>query len=241
VTDHAYLRHNEDFSDMVQMRVPDALVEAADTPVERFPWPPGEAEKVIAAAAATWQWSLFEPSGFFRAMPTGNYLTALSYCVLVCVLGAGLHLFWNALDLALPFSAWPGPDTTLDNPALQRLVSFLFTPVTTLVVLFVAATVVHAALKVLGAARKPLVATTRVLAFATGPVLLAIVPVVGPFAALVWGLILTVVGLREVHHTTTARAAAALVASFCVLLSAIVVLMLSTVLLTVLGWALALP
>ena len=186
---------------------------AQDPQTEAFPWPPVEEENVIFAAGETWRSSLFEPSRFYRAMPSHGYLSALAYYLPLSIIGAALELFWRSSFDALGFS-WPldrlWRAAPAANPALDRLLGFLISPLTALAALLLIAATLHATLKLLGAARRPFVATTRVLAFAAGTQLFLIVPVLGTLLALVWSAVLTVVGLREVQQTSTARALVAL-------------------------------
>jgi hypothetical protein len=173
-----------------------------------FPWPPGPDDDLVPAFAETWQRSALEPTPFFRAMPPTSYRSALAYYVPLAVVVAGFDLFWGSLFdyLGLPlvelsfFAATP----------MERVMEFLMSPVLVVLVLFIGAGLVHVTLKILGAARQPLVATTRVLAFASGVQILAVIPILGHAAGGIWSIVLTVIGLREVHKTTTARAAMAI-------------------------------
>ncbi len=200
---------NDPFNlEAAQTDAPGAAEPARET---TFPWPPAEEENVIYAAGETWRSSLFQPSAFFRAMPATGYLSGLAYYVPIGLIGAALELFWSstfdALGIAWPLdSLWQREPPA--NPALERLLSFLLSPLTLLAALFVAAAIIHATLKLLGAARRPFVATTRVIAFSAGTELFLLLPVLGPLLAGVWSFVLIVIGLREVHGTSTGRALA---------------------------------
>ena len=184
-------------------------IEDADN--ARFPWPPADDETVLSALAETWHKSLFQPTAFFRAMPERGQLSALAYYLPLCVMAAALELFWSStfqvLGIAWPFEAWLSE--TPANPAMERLMSFLLSPATSLALLFVPAVIVHGTLKLLGAARRPFATTARVFAFAAGPGLFVIVPVLGHLIAVVWWIPLLVIGLREAQGSSTARAIAA--------------------------------
>jgi Yip1-like protein len=187
-----------------------ALESAADT---TFPWPPGEEDNVIFAAAETWRRSLLDTPAFFAAMPRQGYLSALSYYLPIGIIGAALNLFWGTTFAALGIS---GPASWFQaapaaNPALERLMSFLLSPVTLLIGLFIAAAAVHLTLVVLGAAKQPFVSTVRVLAFSSSTYLFLALPWIGMVMSAIWWAVASVIGLRVVHATSTARAVAALV------------------------------
>ena len=77
----------------------------------------------------------------------------------------------------------------------------------TIPLLFVEAGVYHVLLMLLGGASRGFGATFRVCAYVDGSTaLISWVPVLGPLVALVFGVYLRIVGIREIHRTTTARA-----------------------------------
>jgi hypothetical protein len=177
-----------------------------------FPWPPGEEDNVIFAAAETWRRSLFDPTDFFSAMPREGYLSVLAYYLPIGIIGAALDLFWGTTFDALGIG---GPGAWLEtaqssNPALERLMSFLLSPITLLLALFISAAAIHATLKVLGAARQPFVTTLRVLAFSSSSYIFLALPWIGFVIAAIWWAVVSVIGLRVVHGTSTARAVASL-------------------------------
>ncbi|MGH7460686.1 MAG: YIP1 family protein [Longimicrobiales bacterium] len=167
---------------------------------------------MIFAAGETWWQSVSRPRDFFAAMPVAGYLSALAYYLPIGIIGAALELFWSTtLDaFGIGLDGWFQTQPAA-NPALERLMGFLLSPLTLLLALFAGSALVHGTLKVLGAARRPYVASVRVCAFASGTYLFLIAPWIGTLLAVLGSAILTVIGLREVHNTTTARAAAALI------------------------------
>jgi hypothetical protein len=208
---------------------------------DAFPWPPAEDENVVFAAGETWRMSLFEPVRFFASMPARGYVSALAYALPVGIIGAGLDLFWNStfdlLGVTQRIGGWWSQQPPA-NPALQRLMFFLISPISTLILLFLTAGLLHATLRIMGAAHRPYATTVRVSCFALGPTLFAIVPVVGPLVGTGWSLVLLVLGLREAHGTSTARALAALVIPALLLFTAFLFVLLLIALGAALGWIL---
>jgi len=96
-------------------------------------------------------------------------------------------------------------------------------PVTTLASVGVAAVSMHATLRVLGAARAPFFAgTVRATSYAFATHVLFIVPIVGPFVAVLWTLVIEAIGVREVHRTGTLVALVAALGFRMLLVAAIV-------------------
>lgn len=178
-----------------------------------FPWPPGEDASTIDSLVETWRESTFHPASFFRAMPReGNYGSVILYYIIVSVVGAGLSLFWHTV-LPAP-SLGPFADILPKQSPRSEVVSFLFSPVIALIVLFVIAGIAHLMLLLVGAAKHGFDTTTRVVAFTHGPALFVIVPYLGMMIAGIWTLVLAVIGFREAHETSTGRAAAAVFIPF---------------------------
>jgi hypothetical protein len=186
------------------------VTETAEAPAPpSFPWPPEENGSIAEAYVRTWRESAFHPTAFFRAMPRNRGIgEALLYYLPLGVAAAGINLFWRAvlgpIDLG-ENEAWARLMRDSDTP----LQDFLISPVYLLLALFLASAVTHVCLKILGASHHGFRTTTRVFCFGYSPVLLAIVPRMGGFIALVWMVVLAIIGLREAQETTTGRAAAA--------------------------------
>ncbi|GIX05660.1 MAG: hypothetical protein KatS3mg115_0063 [Candidatus Poribacteria bacterium] len=77
----------------------------------------------------------------------------------------------------------------------------------------------HLALIVLGGRNAPYRATFRAIAYVNGAMAwIAWIPVLGWLGAWIWGIVLEVLALREVHRTTTGRAVVAVLAPLLVML-----------------------
>lgn len=143
-------------------------------------------------------------------MPPQPIGSALAYAIPISVIGGTFTLFWTSIfDLAGILPALD-PWFYTESEPVTRLLEFLFSPLLTVIVLFVGASITHLMLKILGAAKYPLSATVRVAAFCSSTSLFTIVPLIGMWIATVWAVVLYVIGLREAHRTTTGRAIAAI-------------------------------
>jgi hypothetical protein len=184
----------------------------ADT-AEPFPWPPPAGGTALGQLVETWQRSVFQPAGFFAAMPRRSGLgAAIVYYLIIGTVAAAIRLFWR---FALPPFLPDGDALVLralrmgqpDSP----LVEFLLAPMFMLLTLGLATVVTHGALWIVGGARERMGTTAAVYAYSNGPQLFVVVPVVGTALGTLWALVLLVIGLREAHRTTTGRAIMALV------------------------------
>lgn len=199
---------NEPFDSPAQIEEP---ADHPDTDATAFPWPPRPGAGVFNAFVDTWVESVFRPSRFFAAMPHRGFRSALAYYLPIAVIASAIMLFWRGVAVALGYADLV---ETFDGQPFdpeRALIDFLLSPLTSTLYLLVAAGTAHIGLKMVGGARAPYAATVRLSAFATGPQLFVAVPLFGIPLSLIWALVLTVVGIREVHETSTGRAIAALV------------------------------
>jgi len=164
----------------------------------------------------TWRRSVFEPGAFFAGGPFERAaVRPVLYYLLISVLAAALSLTWGAL---LP-TAQPGlvgmlaeimnvglPDAA---GSAGRLADFFLTPFWAVLYLIIASLLLHVFVLLLVPGRRSLTATVRTICYASGPGVFAIIPFIGGWVAGIWGVVLTVIGLREAHRTTTGRAFAA--------------------------------
>lgn len=64
----------------------------------------------------------------------------------------------------------------------------------------------HGSLFLFGARKEPFEATLRIVSYASGPELFNVLPGVGWFVAMIWKLIMTIIGVREIQGVSTGRA-----------------------------------
>jgi hypothetical protein len=76
--------------------------------------------------------------------------------------------------------------------------------------IFLRAVILHLMMIIVGGNRHGWDASFRAVNYSAGPQLFAIVPWCGDVAAFIWWVVLTTIGLREMHETTTGRVVVAL-------------------------------
>ena len=174
---------------------------------------------------------LFEPTNFFRRLPPrGRALNPLVFALACTLISFALGFLvapldpWDSEDLdlgrLLPNLVADGAEPT--GVALLVVIFLVLLPLGIVLGLYVGAAVYH--LLVLLFVRPTgtgFEATFRVYAYTSTVVLLSWIPILG-YAASLYGLYLSFVGMRELHATTTGRAAAVVLAA--VALSLVLVL-----------------
>lgn len=176
-------------------------------PPHTFPWPPQPAVSPHTAFVETWMGATFRPRNFFAAMPReGGYGAAILYYLILAIVAAAIELFWGTV---LDRPSRDLPMLGMTGETFSPLVTFLLTPIISLIALIVSAGVTHAILAVIGGARGRFTTTARVFAYAYSPQLFVVLPTWGIVIGFVWMIGLAIVGLREAHPTEGWRAAVA--------------------------------
>jgi hypothetical protein len=160
---------------------------------------------------------LATPTEFFRRMPvTGGIGGPLLYALILGYFGVVVSAIYDTVFSTVmgDFASW-GRRGELERflPLLEGGGSLLFRlllgPFMILFFLFLASGIYHLVLLVLGGAQRGFEATFRVVSFSQATSVLMIVPMCGAIVALVYYVVVAIIGLSEAHGTSRGTAAAA--------------------------------
>ncbi len=168
------------------------------------------------------------PVRFFAGLPrSGTLLNPLVFaliCIVISALLSGL-LVLTGVQQNPGFN--PNPQNAIPSTfaPTSALASILFAPIGGAIGLFVAAAIQQLLVRlVVGTENSGFGSTFKVASYSQVTGLVNWIPIVGPLLAL-YGLYLSIVGIREVHGTTTGKAALVVLIPFAVvLLVAVIVL-----------------
>jgi hypothetical protein len=168
------------------------------------------------------------PVGFFRGIPRqGNFVNPLVFAV-ICALINGIlgGIIGLLISLASRSQSFGG--------ALVSLISgIIFTPIGVVIGLFIGAAIWYLLVMLLvRPSNAGFEATFRVASYIQVYQLISWIPVIGWIVGPIYGIILAIFGIREVHTTTTGRAA------LVVLIPVVVILLLAFLLIVLIGAAL---
>lgn len=171
-----------------------------------------------------------EPVSFFRKVdPASPFQGSLLYGVLIFVVSVLFSAFWQTAGLMVGLGAAQEAFSQLMGiGALLGMV--VLSPILAIITIFLGAGIFHLVLMVFGWSAHPFGATVKVVSFAGVSGLANAIPGCGGFIGFIWGLILLVIGLRELHDTSTGQAVGVALAPtvlvlFCVCLTAMMVAM----------------
>jgi hypothetical protein len=171
---------------------------------------------------------VLQPVRFFAGLPRSGALLNPLLFALICIM---ISAILSAVLVLLGVQANPGfnpnpqnaiPSTFVPTSAIA---SIILAPIGGTIGLFVAAAIQQLLVRlIVGANNSGFGATFRVASYTQVTSLVNWIPIVGPLLAL-YGLYLSIVGIREMHRTTTGKAALVILIPFAVVLLVALVIM----------------
>jgi hypothetical protein len=152
---------------------------------------------------------LVNPVGFFRSIRReGDLVSPLLFAVICAVISA---VIGGIIGFVVSIATGNG----IGGSLVGLISTIIFTPIGTAIGLFIGAAIYHLlVLLIAGPSHAGYEATFRVVAYASVLQLfswLAVIPILGilvVIAVAIYNVVLSVLGIREMHSTTTGRAAA---------------------------------
>ncbi len=176
----------------------------------------------FASFFETWKLVATQPAEFFRRVRPDQPGSAILFGVIATTVGNTLTALYSWLQMASGMAGleqmmqkMPGNETRFlelykANLPLLLLASVVLAPVITFLWTYIVAGVVHLLLKLFKGTKRPFDATLTAVGYANGLNLLMVVPGCGGLIALVWGLVVLVIGLGEIQRCGSGKAAAAI-------------------------------
>jgi hypothetical protein len=144
--------------------------------------------------------AMLRPAAFFQAMPVGSgQIKPLIFYLLVAEFQIVLQMLWDVTGVT---SGMTGEGEAMGISALMLLVGY---PIILTMLLYVMAVLVHACLSMVGGATRGFEGTFRALTYGSAPMVLTLIPFVGPLVGAIWSLVVTFLGYKYIHRTTTAK------------------------------------
>jgi hypothetical protein len=151
-----------------------------------------------------------------RAKEKGDFAEPLIFAILVSWIGVAVSSVWSGL-FGQAWTAFLPPEMkeqlggAMATNAGAILIQVGVAPILVLIGLFVGAAIYHVSFLVVGVTKDStngFEGTFRVVAYSSVSNLANVIPFVGGLAAIVWNLILMVLGAVRIHRTTQGKAIA---------------------------------
>lgn len=164
---------------------------------------------------------LTEPAGFFREIDTEAPIgRAVLFAVISFAIAGVGQAIWNAVGSSLQMLPMIAENDGQSGGALAaagfgvvaQVVISLLMPLWGLMGAFVGGGITHLFLLLFGAGQKGYMTTVRANLYGSATGVIYLVPCCGALVASIWTLVITIVGLTEMHQSTTGRVLAAVFA-----------------------------
>ncbi len=168
--------------------------------LELPPWERRERFGFLNALYLTCKDVLLSPGQFFHRMPSQVGLAQpLFFAILLGLLATFFQWMYALMGSSLQIFISDDLSEVMKAPIFSFF-NFLFSPITVSVGLFFQAGLAHLMLILLGGNRLGFEATFRVAAYSEATALLLMIPGCGAPLALIWSLVVMVVGLYSIHE-----------------------------------------
>lgn len=185
-----------------------------DNPTEGLELPPWERRErfgLLNALYLTIKDVLMAPGRFFHRMPSQvGLVQPLLFAVVLGLLATFFHWMYTLAGSSLQVFFKDSLSEVMKAPMIAFF-TFLFSPALVAGGLLIQAGLTHLMLMILGGNRLGFEATFRVAAYGEATAVLLMIPGCGAFLALVWSLVVTVVGLYSIHEIEPWKAVLAVV------------------------------
>lgn len=204
------------------------------------PWVVAQAEKTAASPVpfedlpnhgffpglwATIRMLLTAPSAFFAAMPThGGMAKPLAFHLLLAEFMVVCQYLWGMAGIGAT-AEYLGSSELMDMglgvAGAAPVLLFLVYPLLLVLRLMLMTGIIHLLLKMLRSGGSGAEATFRVLCYSAAPLLVGIIPGVGPLVGGAWSIVLTILGLKAAHRTQISAAMFAVLVPILMMLAAV--------------------
>ncbi|OIO02658.1 MAG: hypothetical protein AUJ49_05845 [Desulfovibrionaceae bacterium CG1_02_65_16] len=169
---------------------------------------------------------LIAPAPFFRVMPThGGMAKPLVFHLLLAEFMVVCQYLWSLAGIGATAEYLGSPevmDMGLGLAQAAPIMLFIVYPLLLVMRLMLMTGIIHLLLKLIRSGASGGEATFRVLCYSAAPLILGVIPGVGPLIGGVWSIGLTVIGLKEAHRTRFSASMFAVLVPILMMLAAII-------------------
>ena len=159
---------------------------------------------------------LTNPTYYFRNMPKEtNLVKAIGYGVLFSYLGSLIGQVISFLINLIPMSVliFLKSEESFNGSAFlfRFLISITIMPMATFMGLLIAVSITHFMLFLLKGNKYSIATTIKVFCYTQSVQIFCVVPILGAFVSVIWGLVTEIIGLKEAHETSYPKSSTAVV------------------------------
>ncbi len=177
--------------------------------LEMPPWERRDRFGFLNAFYLTIKEVLLSPQSFFQKMPTGlGFMQPLMFAIVLGVVTTFFAWMYSITGNSLKVLVSDDYSELLKGP-LYSFGMFVFSPFIVILFLYINAAITHGMLILLGGNKLGFEATFRVIAYSEATSIITLIPFCGSAVGVIWGIVVTIIGLYSVHETEPWKAVAA--------------------------------
>lgn len=164
------------------------------------PWERLDKHGFFPALWETIKRTMFQPVAFFQSMPVGSgQIKPLIFYLLIAEFQIVMQMLWGMTSMV--------SDATGDAgvAGMNTMMLLVVYPLLMTMLLYLMAFLVHACLHLVGVASRGFEGTFRALTYGSAPMVMVLIPMIGPLVGAIWSLIVTFLGYKHIHRTTTTK------------------------------------
>lgn len=184
-----------------------------EEPEEKIPWEHLDQYGFFPGLFLTIKKILLSPIKFFSSMEFGGYSKPLVYYLLLSELQAIFVFLWEMLGFFPELqqqNQLVGGVIGVSAMGLGSLLILILYPILLTLMLFLVAAFNHLFLSIFKAENKGLEGTFRAVSYGSTPLILGIIPGIGPIIGAIWSMIITIIAYKSIHQTSYLRVILAL-------------------------------
>lgn len=172
----------------------------------RAPWERLEEFGFFPGIYQTVKEVMFSPIQFFQSLSVGEgFNKPLIFYLLVAEIQALAQFFWQMLGVVPKMQGYPESILGIGMVGVGSILLLVIYPLILSIFLFVVSGINHLCLLAVKSGDRGYEGTFRVMSYANAPMVLAIIPVLGPMAGAAWTLVCTFLGFKYVHRATAGK------------------------------------
>jgi hypothetical protein len=143
---------------------------------------------------------MVQPTTFFQSMPMGGgQIKPLIFYLLIAQFQIVMQMLWDLVGMGV------GATGEAEIAGLDSMMLFLAYPFLLTIMAYVMASLTHVCLTLLKGASRGFEGTFRALTYGSAPMIMALVPMVGPLIGAFWSIFVTFLGYKNIHRTTSGK------------------------------------
>lgn len=144
--------------------------------------------------------AMLQPTAFFQSMPVGKgQIKPLIFYLLIAQFQIVMQMLWGMTGMGAGVT---GEAETAGASAAMLLFGY---PLLFTILLYAMALLVHVCLTLVKGAGRGFEGTFRALTYGSAPMIMALIPMIGPLVGAVWSLVVTFLGYKNIHRTTSGK------------------------------------